>query len=517
MSTEDDDKEGMDSAVERARSSGGRDVFGVLDDDAPSMDDAVERARKTGGQDVYGVLDGLNDKPPAQTAAEAAAPEPKEAPKSTFGPVEPPPPAPADVAPPPPGPPEQDFAQYAPPKPAASDDEVSARKALRMKALKQASDMLSGTHASTPSAPDADLLAAQGRDREQRQKNDFTEAIQAWLMRRPARFSEPQEAADLMAARAAAKPKGTNSELSAAVLRAALGGEQKPEGLSPYQQIEVARQKLEDERRAKEGADKKAAEDAALDADRKILSARLGKDLSGLSRKGIDELTSGLNAEANQSLAGSKFAHDLSEDAAKKKAVEAARAAGAVNFRGSKYEIPNGMDPDSTDLRQFRTKASASSTVISQLDEVAKDVKALIANPTDRSARARVESRQGLIAPLINVAVGQGAMSAPEYDRVKQSMGDIGSAGFWADAITRALGDPAEAATLLQRVQTAQQFFDDGVRQQAGVLGLGGNVPAASGGTVTVIDTKTGTKKTLTRERAAKYLADPRFKETPGG
>lgn len=113
-------------------------------------------------------------------------------------------------------------------------------------------------------------------------------------------------------------------------------------------------------------------------------------------------------------------------------------------------------------VAKLRAQAANNGSVVSALKEMEQLIDEVVKDPTNREKRARAQSQAGLIAPRINVAQGQGAMAEGEYSRVKQSIGDIGSAGFWIDALTR-----QDDAALLNRARQAQKYFVNDMQQAA--------------------------------------------------
>lgn len=138
------------------------------------MQDAYDRARETGGSDVFGVLAGLEDDPDVEQAAPASVSPEKvdaEVTADIGEPVEAPPPSPVQTSAP-------------------------GVREQRLAAAREASRLAAEPLATSTSSDD--VAAAQGRDRDQRKRDAFTEAIQAWLMRRPQRFTSPTEGDDAL-------------------------------------------------------------------------------------------------------------------------------------------------------------------------------------------------------------------------------------------------------------------------------------------------------------------------------
>src|SRR6185436_14838899 len=182
-----------------------------------------------------------------------------------YGPVDFPPPTPADVAPPPEGLPEQDFAPYSPTKPPAQPAPDPSRDFARQ----LAGSVVGKRYTPSAAVSDAAIAKAQGADRSRREHDNFTAALSAALLRRPyAAPSGEDTAPDLLQQRAREESdfeKGKQQDLSAAALMArALKGEKPtatPGALSEYQKYEMDRNARLDAEK-KTGAEKKAADAA---------------------------------------------------------------------------------------------------------------------------------------------------------------------------------------------------------------------------------------------------------------
>lgn len=183
-------------------------------------------------------------------------------------------------------------------------------------------------------------------------------------------------------------------------------------------------------------------------------------------------------ARLESRLVGQARAAEREASATKRAADKTEHAAlgGTVGYRDGEFAPREGYGPPETGVKNDFVKTTAASAAVQdQLEAIKRDLQELAANPTGRIAsavRSRIQSRQGLIAPKINVALGQGAMAQNEYERVKESIGDISSRDFWFDALTRAASDPNEAGLLASRIETAQSFFDSSVRNYANTLNL---------------------------------------------
>ncbi len=152
------------------------------------------------------------------------------------------------------------------------------------------------------------------------------------------------------------------------------------------------------------------------------------------------------------------------------------RSSSSVGYDAGEFVVMDGYGPPEASVRSdFTKKTAASSAVQNQLREIKRDLESLATNPSGKiasAARSRIQSRQSLIAPLINVSLGQGAMAAEEFARVKESIGDISNRDFWIDALSSALSNSNEAGLLAQRLDTAASFFDAATRQHANTLNM---------------------------------------------
>ncbi len=220
----------------------------------------------------------------------------------------------------------------------------------------------------------------------------------------------------------------------------------------------------------KEESNKEA--DTQLAKARKEWGDKLHVDFTDSSWPDIIEH---IRAATGDEKAQASIAAKGAKESAKKSGDEAKRNASAVGYRGGVFEVPEGGALDSAARNNFVNKVSAAGSVQKALDKILVDLDEITRNPSGKlasAAKSRIQSLQGLVAPQINVALGQGAMAAEEYNRVKQSIGDISSSDFWVDAIHKAIGNPQDAGLLAERLRAAQGFFDESVKSQAEALRL---------------------------------------------
>ena len=139
---------------------------------------------------------------------------------------------------------------------------------------------------------------------------------------------------------------------------------------------------------------------------------------------------------------------------------KAAKAAGAhVIFGTEEWAPPQGVEVGDNAINKVRDVAAASSVVDGSLKELRDLFAQAVANPTDQAVRAKIKSRSGILAPKMNQVLGQGAMAAAEFDRVKQSIGDLSSKEFWLGAAESLVDDPKAGAALLGQIDEARKVF----------------------------------------------------------
>jgi hypothetical protein len=243
-----------------------------------------------------------------------------------FGPVEPPPPTPADVAPTPPGVPEADFepfptAKAAPAAPAADD----GMKAQRLKAIERMRQLSEAPNEPPEGLRDSDIAAASQRDRQQVQRDNFTEALAAAIARRPARMqSAPSESASLAQRRAMSDTQTSRKmdrEMTAnARLAAALKGDPAAKsagGLTEYQREQLKRADADDAYRKDKDTKKAESDAAALVAGRKAWAPVLREmniDPEMATQKDIDRAMQRDSSLATRELARSQFGYKQQRD-----------------------------------------------------------------------------------------------------------------------------------------------------------------------------------------------------------
>lgn len=137
-----------------------------------------------------------------------------------------------------------------------------------------------------------------------------------------------------------------------------------------------------------------------------------------------------------------------------------AKTAGSrVLFGNETWELPEGVNPGDTAVGDVRKAAGATAMVDTSLNELKSLFAQAVANPTDQTIRAKIKSRSGILAPKMNQVLGQGAMAAQEYERVKQSIGDLGSKEFWLGALQSMEKDPHAGAALVGQIEEARKSF----------------------------------------------------------
>lgn len=185
------------------------------------MQEAVERA---GGGDVFGVLAEEDDGDQAPTGVSGLPPEPA-----------------------------MELEPYAPSSPSPVQTSAPDLRSQRLAAVREATRLVDSPLDAGPS--DGDIAAAQGRDREQRGRDAFTEAIQAWLQRRPQRFQNPSESNDLVKRRelaesSALKQRGQKLTAQQMLVKSLADPKGAGGGLTPYQQEQLKRRDADDAYRA---------------------------------------------------------------------------------------------------------------------------------------------------------------------------------------------------------------------------------------------------------------------------
>lgn len=315
-------------------------------DDERGMDAAVERARERKEPSIGHIDEAVKMLSPEEKAPEEKAPE-----KPAFGPVEPPPPEPPSVAPPPEAPPEQSFkpADFPSPQPAVQTSAPPDAKAMRLSALdriRQLADF-NPLQPPPPGTSDADVAAAQQRDRAEVRRNNFTKAIDSWMGKTPFNPDAAPEAPGLLARRQAADAEQAKQLTAQEKLVAALKGDKDPGALSEFQKYEMDRNARQDTDKAKAAKDKSDAETQQLNEDRQ----NFGKELTALglnpataSQKDVDRAIQMKNANANQALAAAQFGD-------KKKQEDLRQTEGLP----ANMEIAQGANPAPEQLKDLGT------------------------------------------------------------------------------------------------------------------------------------------------------------------
>lgn len=296
MSTEDDDdRESMDDAVERARASGGRDVFGLLDEPDDAFSGAEPDVRRLGPGESTGPdwskAKTLPRDPskPNEIELLAGGRRAMELPELDL--TEKPSLDSADST--------QPLASTAKPVGLQTDSETV--KAPPLPAPKAKPDdeftskiqgIMSRRYSPSPGLSDADIAAAKKERAKGVARNDFTRAIQAWLLRKPFNPTDPEDVgADLERRREkeqAGFERERSNDLSAtAALAKALRGEKAGTKYDdPYHTAlgEQARSLVEERnRKAADTEAVKQREASELEALRREAARQLpGVDVTGL-------------------------------------------------------------------------------------------------------------------------------------------------------------------------------------------------------------------------------------------
>lgn len=313
--------------------------------DEETMDDALERARGTGGADVFHVLTEENgDDTPGGAPPEG----PQDATTASDGPDDDFLPYPAPAAPP-----------GAPPAPAAPA--ADPMKSARLDALKAIQRLAaSGPPKPPPGLDDEAISAARKRDSEQNRWDRVSAALAAAGRRQaPQLPARPGEAQGLLEQRqafdaSAARQRGSELTLNERLLAALKDGNSTTPALTPFQQWQVQRAEAEDRRKAEEDAAKKKAAATQLEQDRALLQKDFPDyDLSQADEATIAKLLSLRHAKATEAgaaatrdLAGAKFNYDKAEDADKK-----ARAAAQDIPPG--FEVAPNANPSPESRKKF--------------------------------------------------------------------------------------------------------------------------------------------------------------------
>ena len=184
------------------------------------------------------------------------------------------------------------------------------------------------------------------------------------------------------------------------------------------------------------------AEQASLEQQLEMaagMPVKLPRDEQGRTRKDfVGPINSSANMmgmmESKEGVAAKSRAQarKFHEDAAARKAAdELAMAEGAkVEIGGEVWSPPaNSKNPEA--VKDIQQRARATRVVLAGLDELDRLFDEAAKKTTSPARRAAIESRIGILAPQMNVAVGQGAMSQDEFARVKQSTGDVSSTDYW--------------------------------------------------------------------------------------
>lgn len=214
MTPEEEDRRGMDDALERARAKGGADTFGVVS----SLDDSGDDSDNTpdgGGEMVLPEMD--LSKPDAPDDGDTAPPTPAapdaNSPAALARPV-----APVEVP----------------------DPKPDIANALR--------GITSRRYTPPASLSDDAINSARDEHKKQVQHDNLSRAISAWLMRKPYEpESMPDESAGMLAQRRegeASFDRETQRQLTAQqLLSKALRGDKSPPAITPYQQEELGLRK----------------------------------------------------------------------------------------------------------------------------------------------------------------------------------------------------------------------------------------------------------------------------------
>lgn len=267
------------------------------DEDRAGMEEALERAREEGGRDVFGVLDEPAETPP---------PELPQTPQGVEA-VAPPPPAPAEELP--------------DPKAALAKAISAPQPDAYAKAQERADAISARRYQPSQGLSDEAIAKAKAERKAAIGRNDFTRAIQAALLRRPFNPTDPEdEAGGLLAQRAREESqfelnRRSDMELQTALAKA-LRGEKVPQGNKyedPYHAAlgDQARSLVEErKRKALEEEEKKKRVATEVEALRREAGKQLpGVDVSGLGAEDLRSLIRAKDAKQRaQILAAAKKA-----------------------------------------------------------------------------------------------------------------------------------------------------------------------------------------------------------------
>lgn len=263
----------------------------------------------------------------------------------------------------------------------------------------------------------------------------------------------------------------------------------------------------DDARKAAAGREKAEAEKQALENSRKAYAGelkKLGVDPTHASQKDIDRAISLAHAKAGEEMARAQFAlankKDIDED------IERERK--HIEDIPVGYELVPGAAPSADSRKKFTALVTSQQKMKELTAAMREELRG--ADLADRMLPGEKRRRLQQLATQMRIEAKNvaelGALSGPDMGLMEAMATDPTSLSSLA------------GGSLESNLKGLDSWADSSVAAGSKAYGLrrtGGGHAASE--TVSVRDTKTGTVKKLPRERAAKYLADPRFQEVPGG
>jgi hypothetical protein len=323
--------------------------------------------------------------------------------------------------------------------------------------------------------PRPEIDAARAQDRKSQDQSDLRELLLAATQRRAPQLRSlgaPELQAVLEKQKFAPQP--VDEEMRKAQLAALLRKDQpKPEKIDALGDAEKrARLALMEKQLAAPPKTEKPPTPNAFtpldQANRDYWEAKVGKLPPGATLEDVKTLQGSIvNPKATQSIAAAGLGIKK-EEIAKTDAEKAAKQAGnKVIFGSETWELPEGVNPGDTAVGAVRKAAGDTAMVDTSLSELRNLFAKAVADPTNQTIRAQIKSRSGILAPKMNQVLGQGAMAAQEYDRVKQSIGDLGSKEFWLGALQSMENDPKAGAALVAQLDEARKSFRESFESTA--------------------------------------------------
>lgn len=250
----------------------------------------------------------------------------------------------------------------------------------------------------------------------------------------------------------------------------------------------------------KKGADQTNAESKAVELDRRE------QELAEKKREFDASLAAKDKAHAGAVAAGQAKA------AAKVKENEAANT---ITFDG--MTLHGGANVDKEERHKTKEKLSNTSSAISGMDKIAKDIQAYIDNP-GVSTKNVLGTDVSMVAGSISQGSGSGVLNESEFKRYSSALGANPLDAASIIALFKGFGDDPEASKgMLSRVQAARKIMRDGAVSYANTSGFkaadgekhetAAPSPAGAGGTVTIKRLSDGKAKSVSKEQAAKFLS----------